>query len=490
MNDDLARVAAEFRSSLPADALVSVFPITSLDRLVVPVVQAVAIPPSGDAVIGYGFGSEPIAAEVGALGELCEEIHAGAHVASCPSWTESFAGLQRQARLAVDPLTLCLPAGSDYSPDLPLPWITARRYPSGDETLVPREWVAAYASQLPDRPRLITPITNGLGAGLDLEHAIAHGVLELLQRDGNVLSYRALDQGVVVRLDDGVPPDVAALVARLRADGIDLKVKLAATDFGMANLYVVGDDSRPAMPIQLTACGEAPHPDRDVALRKAVLEFAGSRARKAATHGPIEALARVFPPDYFTRQLAVAEDELAHEETRAVRSMADWTRRDAPALRALLADSVFSASREIAYSSLPTAPGFATLTSVARLKALSDRLASEGLEILYVDCSPANSPVRVVKVIVPGLESETMSYHRLGWRGVARLRARGDRLLLDSPAPGAARVRLRPQDEARAGGPAWFAAAAADRMVGDLYPLYREPGPFAARLFSQGTVDA
>jgi ribosomal protein S12 methylthiotransferase accessory factor len=90
--------------------------------------------------------------------------------------------------------------------------------------------------------------------------------------------------------------------------------------------------------------------------------------------------------------------------------------------------------------------------------------------------------VKVVKTIVPGLESETMSYRRIGWRGVRRLRNRADPLLLDAPREGALRVRLRPEDEARAGGPAWFDAALADQMVAGLYALYRESGPFAAQL--------
>ena len=104
------------------------------------------------------------------------------------------------------------------------------------------------------------------------------------------------------------------------------------------------------------------------------------------------------------------------------------------------------------------------------------------MDILYVDCSPPGGAMRVAKAIVPGLECETMSYHRLGWRGVARLRERDDPLLRDAPGEGRRRVRLRPEDEARVGGPAWFDAALADRIVGTLYPLYREPGPFSAQL--------
>ena len=68
---------------------------------------------------------------------------------------------------------------------------------------MPLEFVACGWSDLPldgnpalgeaRRGWLVTPITNGLGAGTtSYEMAIIHGLLELLQRDGNGLKIRAL----------------------------------------------------------------------------------------------------------------------------------------------------------------------------------------------------------------------------------------------------------------------------------------------------------
>jgi thiazole/oxazole-forming peptide maturase SagD family component len=481
---DLHQIAASFRRSLPPDSRVDVFRIDSLDRLGIPVVQATLTSAAGYAVDGYGYGLTEIEAEVGALGELCEEVHAGAFVASAPFITANYAELvlRQGLRGVVDPLTLCLTAGNAYTARTELDWVAARRHPSGETVLVPLEWVAAYPSQMPRPARLITPITNGLGAGLDTEHAIAHGVMELLQRDGNVVSYRALDQGQEIVLDD-LPEEARLLVRRYRDAGIALQVKLADTSFDITNLYVVGDDSRAAVPIQITSCGEAAHPDRGHGLRKALLEFAGSRSRKAATHGPIDAICRVMPAELVESRLQAAlADE---EESRALEAMAAWIGEDAAGLRRHLASCVFASKNSTALSALPTVPPGSLHDGSTRLAWLTERLQREGLEILWVDCSPPGSAVRVVRAIVPGLEAETMSYHRIGWRGVARLRTRGDSLVLDAPGGGAARVRLRPEDEARAGGPAWLDVASANAMVGRLYPLYRESGPFAAQLLHE-----
>lgn len=476
-------VADAFRATMPPGSEATYFRIDGLDRIGVPVVQANLILPGEPATTGYGYGFEEVEARVGALGELCEEVHAGKWLAQAPRVVASYAELARTRgeRAVVDPLTLCLSAGSPYTPDMPLSWVEGRRWLSDEAVLVPREWVAAYPYQLREPAQLIMPITNGLGAGFDLPHAIAHGLMELLQRDGNVVTYRALDQGVVVDLDTELEPPVARLLDKLRGLGIRATVKLACTDFGLTNLYVVGDDAgNPQAPIQITSCGEASHPDRARALRKALLEFCGSRSRKAATHGPIDEVRTVMAHEYVEKQIAVAVIE--EEENRALEAMAEWVAQDAAELRRRLAPTVFSERRRVPFSALPdTGPG-PVASSEDRLKLLADRLAAEGLETIWVDVSPPGTPVKVVKAIVPGLESETMSYHRIGWRGVRRLRERGDPLLLDAPRDGAKRVLLRPEDEARCGGPAWLDTAAVDRMVGHVYPLYRESGPFSAQL--------
>ena len=473
----LEQVATAFRESLAGEGELTLFRIDTLDRTGVPVVQANLIAPGKPATTAYGYGFSTIQAEVGALGELCEEAHTDRHLQAITPIHGSYAALSRQ-RLVLDPLSLCLPAGSEYTAGMELAWMEARRWPDGAAALLPMEWVAAYSYQMAHGPaRLITPITSGLGAGLDLEHAIGHGIMEALQRDGNVTGFRALDQGLVVEPDAVSEDAVRELLEKLGTLGIQVTVKLASTEFGIPNLYVVGrDDGVPAVPIQVTACGEAAHPDRDRALRKALLEFCGSRARKAAMHGPLELLRHYLPAIYTEAQFALLDIE--EEEPRALQAMAAWLDDDAATLAARLAGSVFSETSRQPLSTLPNTP---VAASVPLLDLLTRRLAAEGLEVFYVDCSPPGGTVRVVKVVVPGLEVETMSYHRIGWRGVRRLRQRDDPLVIGAPREGARRVLLRPEDEARAGGPAWFDAGLADRLVGSLYPLYREPGTFSAQ---------
>lgn len=85
--------------------------------------------------------------------------------------------------------------------------------------------------------------------------------------------------------------------------------------------------------------------------------------------------------------------------------------------------------------------------------------------------------MHAVRVIVPGLEVETMSYYRIGERNAAKLIA-ADSPLIAWGEPNATRLPVRLTREARdrLGGTPLLDTAEVDRRVGELYPLYREPG--------------
>ena len=252
--------------------------------------------------------------------------------------------------------------------------------------------------------------------------------------------------------------------------------KFATTEFGTANVYCVGaerDGVAARFPIQVTACGEAASLDREHALRKALFEFAAARTRKVFSHAPLAAIESVTPPGYLERFRHY--HSLAGEESRSLRTMVEWLSRDQASLKALLADTVLSRGTTHAFNDLPTWNG--ALSGTALVTELARRFTLSGMDVYYVDFSPPDHPdVHVVKAIVPGLEVETMSYHRIGERGVRKLMERGSALAgVGSAPPGAAPVRLPAGAEARLGGPAWLDVAEVDRIVGRLYPLYREP---------------
>ncbi len=480
----LARAAAGYRATIPADLDRYEFSLHALDRLGVPVYYAAAFTPDDIALSGVGYGESDLLARTSALGEMVETYGTFASFRHLPRRGGSYNDLRRAGVLALDPLECRLPVGTAYTHDRPLQWVEATRWPDGALHWVPLEFAASNVGDTGPGDWLFTPITNGMGAGDTLERAIAHGLLELVQRDGNSLAYRALDQGVAIDLDAVDDPVVQGLRDRLTAEGIDVLPKLASTAFGIANVYVVGaerDPRRAPHPVMLTACGEAAHPDRARALRKAMLEFCSSRVRKRFAHDRWDVVAPLLPEGYRAR--LERNPPGWDEEGRALDAMRDLMAQGPGAVVALIRDTVLSVRHRVPFSELPTVPAGSLDDPAALLADVAGRLGAEGLEVWYVDVTPPGSPSRTVKVLVPELEVEGMSYHRIGARGVRLLAERGDGLaginahggVADLPA-GLARVPLTAEAEAELGGHAWFNVAEAERRLGRLYALYREPG--------------
>jgi len=476
----LGAAARAYLDAFPKGEVVA-FPIHPLDRLGLPV-WVVALFPEDAALAGImpygvGYGATDEAAVLGGLGEIAEMVWPTLTLGQRSKTRGSYADLVRTlgARSVADPLTLCLPAGSPVGWDTMLDWVEAKRWADGSTVLVPID-LAAYSSKelSPGYRPFTTIISNGMGAGPDLDWAIGHGLCEILQRDGNGLLFRALDQGVTLDLDIALPASTRAILDRFDAAGIRAMPKFATDQYGLPNLYCIGVDERapPAAPIMVTGCGEACHADRAAALDKCLTEYAASRARKAFAHGPADLVAQVAPQGYVERFMAQAGGAAKSSDPRAFDAMRDWTGRDAATLRGWLADSVLSEHSSHAFSALPSAPA-----ADGHARAATARAAVEqaGFDILYVDMSPPDRAVSVVKVIVPGMEVETMSYYRIGTRNTEKL------LAMDSPlirfgdeTDELRRIRLPAGDAVRLGHPL-FDTVAADQLVGPLYPLYREP---------------
>jgi ribosomal protein S12 methylthiotransferase accessory factor len=271
---------------------------------------------------------------------------------------------------------------------------------------------------------------------------------------------------------DHLPVAVVALMDRLAEHGVEPVLKHAGTELGVCSTYVMGLDDDLSVPIRLTAGGEAAHPFAEVSLTKALLEYANSRARKAFCFGGGDQVRAVAPPDYWDRLPEVTG------EPRALAAMTRW--RDLPPqqLRDLTAPD---RSRSIGYDAImvDAAPDLSQPDELLRY--LLDHLC--GHDVLAT--SIERDGVVVAKTIVTGLEVETLSYGRIGELGAAKSLTLDLDLVRIQDQPSDShhdRVCLTPEAEERLGGPAWYSYATAERIVGPLYPLYREPPRHSVQL--------
>lgn len=468
-----------YRSALPPGEIVG-FRIDTLDHVGTPIYNVDFFARDGRKFNGVGYGSTEEEAMLGAFGELSEEYHLEVAFDGADQVTGSYRTLVSEygSEAVLDPLELVLPAGGDYTEELPLDWVQIERLGDGQPTWCPSEFVAVGNQQVPYPNRMTTAIRNGSGAGDTLERALLHGTLELLQRDGNADAFRALDRGVTFD-PASLPVSIRQLLDRHAAVGLHIVPKLARTTCGCASVYAVGDDrTEDDFPLSITACGEAADPDTEAALRKAILECASSHSRKRYNNLPFAEKADLWPEGYGNR--LKKRLVLEQEEQRALRAMTEWLLLDRDELRSRLQDSVFKVTNHVNFDHLPS---FAAKAIPDRWQKVAEELKSEHLSPYVFRANTTDGRCEVVKMIVPGIEMEFASYHRIGYRGVKRLLEREDLDLLSrEPGPGRKRILLTAAREEALGGPWYLAAEKLDRIVDPLYALYREPSAHAANV--------
>jgi ribosomal protein S12 methylthiotransferase accessory factor len=468
-------VIEHYEAALSPVGQVVDFDVSALDRVGVAVTSCSLIVDGQFAAQANGYGLDLESARVGGLGELAEGVVMGRAMAALLGSARR--GSRRElvaaegADRVVDPRRLGLPAGSAYDDDRQLTWVPTTRVRTGETVFVPADFVVSEPGELGTDDPLITPVTNGLGAGLDRARAVSHGIGEVLQRHTNGLRFRALDRLSPAIEEAGLPGSVRALAAAMREVGVSPVFKHAGTELGVCSTYVMGHDDDDSDPIRLTGCGEAAHPSAEMSLTKALLEFANSRARKAFFFGRQPLVRQLGPQAYWS---AVAARTSAGE-TRAREALQRWA--DLP-VATLRAETAPLTPRTVGYEQIvvPDLPDVSTQASLRDhlLTALDG--GEPGHDVLAVTAT--EGAVTAAKVLVTDLEVEILSYGRIGELGSRRSLADDLDLVRRQDRPSDShphRVHLTAEAEERLGGPLYYSYTTAERIVGDLYPLYREP---------------
>ena len=186
---------------------------------------------------------------------------------------------RRSATSVADPLTLCLPAGSPVDRDTVLEWTPAVAARHGEVVLVPLDIAATdYFELSAGYQPFTTLITNGLGAGPDVR------LRPRPRRCWNCCSGTATaccsgpwTRASMLDLDGDSARRTRALLARLRGPrhrrAAEIRHRRVRPRQPLLRRLRRAARRARRVPIMLSACGEACDPDRERALRKALLEF-------------------------------------------------------------------------------------------------------------------------------------------------------------------------------------------------------------------------
>jgi ribosomal protein S12 methylthiotransferase accessory factor len=351
--------------------------ITDLDILGVPVFISVRSQARGEAFT-FGKGLRPIDAEVGAYMEAIEFYFAEPGVGGISTrWgnAREVAGHERGDEAILDFVPL---AQSEVDLDGPLLLASVRNLESDDECVVPAELIYYPAPDVGQS--LFGSSTNGLASGNTLVEATIQGLLELIERD--IWSFEFLRRSSKLVEPKSLPDEVREIVERAERHGLQLKVRTILNDYGMpffaAFLFDLNNPSRKSF-----NGGWACDLDRERAVVRAVTEAAQSRA--AFIHGG--------------RKVRTASDEHEHEEELVRQHMR----------------GVSDSRQQLQFTDIPDLA--VAGTQEQKLAAVIDRLRRVVQEPIYrVAFTPPESPLQVVRVVVPLLENLKETRVRVGRR--------------------------------------------------------------------------
>jgi len=266
------------RRFFPAMGITRVADITGLDVIGLPVVT-VCRPNSRAVSVSLGKGLDLAAAKASGVMESIEAFMA--ERVTLPLVLGSVNDLGSSHPL-VDVDLLPRTADSVYHPDAPILWIEGRELLSGARRWVPYEMVhTAYTLPRPTGTGCFVATSNGLASGNHLLEAISHAICETVERDAATLhSVRAPEDTASCRIDPRTVDDPGCCEAldRLARAGMSVTIWDITSDTGIpAFRCQIAERRRPPVVTAHDAEGMGCHPDRNVALLRALTEAAQSR---------------------------------------------------------------------------------------------------------------------------------------------------------------------------------------------------------------------
>jgi ribosomal protein S12 methylthiotransferase accessory factor len=386
--DTLARVEVKAREI----GITRLGNVTGLDRIGIPVTVAVR-PNSRSFSVSQGKGLGLSQAFASALMEAIELFHG--EELSGRTVVTSFQELSMKARV-VPPSSLC-GTGLSLPERTEIEWIEGYDLLSREACWVPWEIVHTDYT-LPTRHSSAHFLsgTNGLASGNHLAEALSSAISELVERDAVALWHaQAVRERSSARLDAASIDDEAcrALLGLYEAADIAVRLWDVTSDIGIpsfiCDIPAMADDASGGM---RRFRGSGCHPDRGVALARAMTEAAQTRLT----------------------YIAGIRDDLPPS---------DYAESEPEKLGAALIDAMSQAAPARSFREVAT---FDSDDVVADVRWKLQRLRAVGIErVIAVDLTRPDLGIPVVRVVIPGLEWDCT--HRGYVRGARARRAGGGR---------------------------------------------------------------
>ncbi len=339
--------------------------LTGLDRIGLPTVM-VTRPNSRSVAVSLGKGLSLSAAQASGVMEAIESWHA--ERIELPLRLCSHIDLVQEYVVDVDRLPRV--TGGQFDPHGAMLWVQGQDLKADAACWVPYAMVDTdYTTSMANGQRAFPRTTNGLASGNDAAEASCHAICELIERDATTLWHH---RGPTPRVDPYTvdDPRCRQAMSLIAEAGLELGIWDTTSDIGIASFRCVICETGEAN--GHIGIGDGCHPDRAIALLRALTEAAQTRLT----------------------YISGARDDLDPEEF--IDEARLWRGRYV---------------RELIERAKPTerftdCPSHVTGSFTEDLDLLLSRLSEAGIgQVVTVDLSRPGIDIAVIRAVIPGLEA-------------------------------------------------------------------------------------
>ncbi len=355
--------------------------ITHLDRLGIPIYSAIRpLAAEGAISIYAGKGATKHQAKASAMMEAFERYSAEINKSDYENKFE--VGIFRGMKGVINPNELVLPQLLFEVEKTPLDWVKAVEITDNQEYLVPAN--AVYHPYIPLKGvSLFKSNTNGLASGNNIEEAIFHGIMEVVERDAWSIFEVNKKSKSEVNCETVDNPLIRDMLSKFSKAGIEVKLIDLTADINITTIAAVSDDTT-LKDAALLTLGVGTHLNPEVAVIRALTEVAQSRATQI--HGTREDTTRAV----FMRKAGYKRMKKINRhwfgEPEKIINLSEIKDRSKESFKEDLDVSI-------------------------------DLITKKGFKrILYVDLTRSEIEVPVARVLIPGLEVYSVDPERMGSR--------------------------------------------------------------------------
>lgn len=351
---------------------------TSIDRIGIPVFTCDRIRPDNSRTSHTGKGVSEIQAQVSLTMESIERYCSEYRDEYKPKIVYGSYAALRKKHNVLNPEELILSHLSSYMPEKDLEWVWGCELFANEDILVPA--CAVYHPFPQDGAFLFNTHTNGIAAGNTIEEAVIHGLAEVIERDSwSLTRYKAQYNDALFIEDDPANQFIIDIVEKFGRADIEIVAKDITSDIGVPVVAAFSRDLVHETMVPIDGFGA--HLDPRVALARALLEIATTRALFIQKHG-IEGMKE------FTTSYLCQGDEFH--------------------------DPRFYAYEQKGLSELEVGYGDDILKDV---RIYMEKLAAQGLDkLIAVNLTRSDVGIPTVRIIVPGAETFCFDQTRRGGR--------------------------------------------------------------------------